>query len=93
MGVSLVHVVARLLFTPLKIFPSIGPKTSKVTKTTSTTKTRINAYSTRPCALSFTGSNKAITSFQRDFFAAQKPLHRSISTLAYRGPKINFHFY
>jgi hypothetical protein len=37
---------------PLKTFPSIGPKITNVTKTTRETKTRINAYSTRPCALS-----------------------------------------
>jgi hypothetical protein len=52
---------ARLALILLKIFPIAGPITSKAMKTTIETKTRINAYSTRPCP--FSSLDNLATSF------------------------------
>jgi hypothetical protein len=41
----------------------IGPSSKRTAKTTMATKTRINAYSTRPCPRSFKENSTAITSF------------------------------
>ena len=51
----------------LKIFPILGPRMVKVAITTMATKTRINAYSTRPWPFSLGMDNMGTSSFLRDF--------------------------
>jgi hypothetical protein len=47
----------------LKMFPIAGPSNARITITTTATKTRIKAYSTRPCPFSFGANNIRIFSF------------------------------
>jgi hypothetical protein len=44
----------------LKTFPIAGPNNARTTITTTATKTRINAYSTKPWPFSFGANNMAI---------------------------------
>jgi hypothetical protein len=48
---------ARLELIVLKTLAMIGPRINKTAITTTATKTRINAYSTRPWPLSFGANN------------------------------------
>lgn len=41
----------------LKTLPMAGPSRARITITTTATRTRINAYSTRPCPFSFGANN------------------------------------
>jgi len=41
----------------LKMLPIAGPSNARITITTTATKTRIKAYSTRPCPFSFGANN------------------------------------
>jgi hypothetical protein len=55
----------RLLFTVLNALPRVGPNINKAAKTTMATKTRINAYSTRPWPFSLRENNMAYSPFFR----------------------------
>lgn len=57
----------RLLLTVLNELPMTGPRTTRAAITTMATKTRINAYSTRPCPFSLGANNMAFSSFPLDF--------------------------
>ena len=60
-----VYKLFRLLFTVLNALPMIGPIINKAAITTMATKTRINAYSTKPWPLSFGENNMAFSPFFR----------------------------
>jgi hypothetical protein len=47
----------KLLIIWLNTFPIAGPSSVRIAITTTATKTRINAYSTRPCPFSFGAYN------------------------------------
>jgi len=60
------HEVERLELILLKTLPIIGPRISKAAMTTMATKTRIKAYSTRPCPFSLDENNMSFfPPFQR----------------------------
>ena len=52
-GQNLYEKLERLLLIILNTLPTTGPNKSKTTKTTMATIASINAYSTRPCPISF----------------------------------------
>jgi hypothetical protein len=58
-----VYRLFRLLFTVLNALPMTGPSNNKAAITTIATKTRINAYSTKPWPLSRGENNMAFSPF------------------------------
>ena len=59
----------RLLLMVLNTLPIIGPSNIRTAITTMATRTRIKAYSTKPCPFSFGANNIDLTSFPKYTYA------------------------
>ena len=65
----------------VKTLPTMGPSRVKTAITTTATKTRINAYSTKPWPFSFGANNMGFSSFLDYFSGRPRDVH-SISVLS-----------